>query len=63
MSATDKPENWLGRRIAFKSFAADLARRREALGDAAIMPRNSGTRRTASKKALLKAIKDAGGNW
>ena len=27
------------------------------------LPRNSGTRRTESKKALLKAIKDAGGKW
>ncbi|AJR26553.1 hypothetical protein TZ53_21235 [Sphingobium sp. YBL2] len=64
MSLTDKTENWPGRRIAFKSFAADLARRRAELGitDADI-PRNSGTRRTASKKALLKAIRDAGGNW
>lgn len=64
MSSTDKTENWPGRRIAFKSFAADLARRRAELGitDADI-PRNSGLRRTASKKALLKAIKDAGGNW
>jgi len=64
MSATDKPENWPGRRIAFKSFAANLARRRAELGITdADLPRNSGTRRTASKKALLKAIKDAGGNW
>ncbi len=26
-------------------------------------PRNAGTRRTASKRALLKAIEDAGGKW
>ena len=64
MSATDKTENWPGRRIAFKSFAVDLSRRRAELGITdADMPRNSGTHRTASKKALLKAIKDAGGNW
>lgn len=64
MPSTDKIENWPGRRIAFKSFAADLVRRRAELGITdADMPRNSGTRRTASKKALLKAIKDAGGNW
>ena len=49
--------------ISLEEFGRDLARRREALGEAAIMPRNSGLRRTASKKALLKAIKDAGGNW
>ncbi|MFC3443382.1 hypothetical protein ACFOKF_19700 [Sphingobium rhizovicinum] len=41
-----------------------IARRRAELGitDADI-PRNGGARRTESKKALLKAIKDAGGNW
>jgi hypothetical protein len=27
------------------------------------LPRNSGIRRTESKKALLKAIEDAGGKW
>jgi hypothetical protein len=48
--------------VNFREFAADLARRREALGEIN-MPRNSGKRRTASKKALLKAIKDAGGKW
>jgi hypothetical protein len=46
----------------FREFAADLARRREALGEIN-MPRNSGKRRTASKKALLKAIKYAGATW
>ena len=45
---------------SFREFAAGLARRREALGEIN-MPRNSGKRRTESKKALLKAIKDAGG--
>lgn len=50
--------------ISAKELAEKIARRRAELGitDADI-PRNSGTRRTASKKALLKAIKDAGGNW
>jgi hypothetical protein len=46
----------------FREFAADLARRREALGEIN-MPRNGGKRRTESKKALLKAIKFAGGTW
>jgi hypothetical protein len=27
------------------------------------LPRNSGKRRTASKRALLKAIEEAGGKW
>ena len=49
MSAAEKTENWPGRRIAFKSFAADLARRRAELGITdADLPRNSGARRTAS---------------
>ena len=47
-----------------EEFGRELARRLAELGltDADI-PRNSGLRRTASKKALLKAIKDAGGDW
>jgi hypothetical protein len=43
-------------------FGRDLLRRREAAGDPAL-PRNSGKRRTPSKRALLKAIDDAGGKW
>lgn len=43
-------------------FGRDLARRREAAGNPDL-PRNSGKRRTASKKALLKAIGKAGGRW
>lgn len=39
-----------------------LARRRAELGEV-VVPRNSGKRRTASKKALLKAIEAAGGKW
>jgi len=50
--------------IDLEEFGRQLARRRAELGITdADLPRNSGTRRTASKKALLKAIKDAGGNW
>ena len=50
--------------IDMAELGARIARRRAELGITdADMPRNSGTRRTASKKALLKAIKDAGGNW
>lgn len=44
------------------AFARELAGRREAVGDPAL-PRNSGKRRTASKRALLKAIGEAGGRW
>lgn len=48
--------------VKFEDFAADIARRREAAGNPDI-PRNSGKRRTFSKLELLKAIKDAGGEW
>ena len=60
MSSNDR---W-PRIISMQELAEQIARRRTELGitDADI-PRNSGLRRTASKKALLKAIKDAGGNW
>ena len=48
--------------VKFEDFAADIARRREAAGNPE-PPRNSGKRRTPSKRALLKAIEDAGGKW
>lgn len=48
--------------VKFEDFAADIARRREAAGNPEL-PRNSGKRRTASKRALLKAIEKAGGRW
>lgn len=50
--------------IDMADYGEAIARRLAELGltDADI-PRNSGLRRTASKKALLKAIKDAGGDW
>ncbi len=48
--------------VKFEDFATDIARRREAAGNPE-MPRNGGNRRTASKRALLKAIEDAGGEW
>lgn len=48
--------------VKFEDFAADIARRREAAGNPD-MPRNSGKRRTSSKRALLKAIEEAGGRW
>jgi hypothetical protein len=48
--------------IDMAEFGRDLLRRREATG-AQEVPRNSGKRRTASKRALLRAIEDAGGKW
>lgn len=50
--------------ITLDELGRQIARRRAELGIThADIPRNTGTRRTASKKALLKAIKDAGGSW
>lgn len=60
-SATDA-EGWTGPRITHAAFAARLAARRAELGEPEL-PRNEGTRRTPSKRALLKAIEDAGGKW
>ncbi|MBO9669071.1 MAG: hypothetical protein J7485_00995 [Sphingobium sp.] len=50
--------------IDMAEMGARIALRKAELGikDADI-PRNAGNRRTESKKALLKAIKDIGGNW
>lgn len=48
--------------IPLAELAADIAHRR-ALTGVADLPRNTGTRRTPSKRALLKAIEDAGGEW
>jgi hypothetical protein len=50
------------RKVKFEGFAADVARRREAAGNPDL-PRNSGKRRTASKRSLLKAIEETGGKW
>jgi hypothetical protein len=55
-------DGWTGRRIDFVAFGEALSVRAESLGNPEL-PRNSGKRRTASKKALLKAIADAGGKW
>jgi hypothetical protein len=48
---------------SLNDFGLDVMRRRAALGGEINMPRNSGTRRTESKKALLAAIEAAGGKW
>ena len=55
-------ENWTGRRVDFSAFSAALSKRRVELGNPEL-ERNSGKNRTEGKKALLKAIKDAGGEW
>jgi hypothetical protein len=48
--------------ISLEEFGRDVERRRLTAG-IVDMPRNVGNRRTASKRALLKAIEDAGGTW
>jgi hypothetical protein len=58
-SRTSKPK---AKAIPLADFAADIERRRQETGITEI-PRNSGKRRTQSKKALLKAIESAGGKW
>ncbi len=63
MSKDSKAPEGEGRRVDFAEFAAKLVRRRAELGDEIVIPRNSGKRRTASKRALLKAIKATGADW
>lgn len=48
--------------VTLEALGAAVDRRREVVGEVEV-PRNTGLRRTASKRALLKAIKDAGGKW
>lgn len=50
------------RRISMEEMSAQLAARRAELGNPEL-PRNAGKNRTPSKRALLKAIEDAGGKW
>lgn len=47
---------------SLRDFGAALERRRAALGNPEL-PRNTGTRRTPAKQALLAAIRDSGGDW
>jgi hypothetical protein len=61
-SKTESVDSWPGRRLSHPEFGRDLLRRREAAGNPTL-PRNSGKRRTPSKRALLKAIEEAGGEW
>lgn len=46
--------------VSLEAFGLEVLRRRAAAGDP-VVPRNAGGNRTASKRALLKAIEDAGG--
>lgn len=55
-------DGWTGRRVDMAEFGRRIAARKAELG-LPDPPRNAGKNRTASKQALLKAIKDAGGKW
>ena len=48
--------------IPLQAFVDEIERRRQATGITEL-PRNSGQRRTESKRALLKAIEELGGSW
>lgn len=48
--------------IPLADFVAEIERRWIAAGRPEV-PRNSGNRRTESKRVLLKAIEEAGGKW
>ena len=48
--------------IPLDEFVADIERHRIETGITEL-PRNAGNRRTESKRALLKAIEEAGGKW
>jgi hypothetical protein len=48
--------------VTLEALGRRIAERRAQLGEPEV-PRNAGTRRTPSKRALLKAIEDAGGKW
>ncbi len=48
--------------IPLDDFVRDIERRRAESG-ITDLPRNTGLRRTPSKRALLKAIEEAGGKW
>lgn len=61
-SGTEIASDWTGPRIAHTDFVARLTARRAKAGITEL-PRNTGTRRTPSKRALLEAIEDAGGKW
>jgi hypothetical protein len=55
-------DGWTGRRINFAEFGARIAARKAEL-NLPDPPRNAGKNRTPSKRALLKAIEEAGGKW
>ncbi|QIG79211.1 hypothetical protein [Stakelama tenebrarum] len=59
-SKTSKTDDWPGRRLDMAAYGRELARRRAEIeaevGQPLDVPRNSGARRTESKRALLAEI-------
>jgi hypothetical protein len=48
--------------VTLEALGQSIERRRAVVGEVDV-PRNPGTNRTPSKRALLKAIGEAGGKW
>ena len=61
-SKTSPDPSDAGRVRRLSELAAELVQRRSEVGRLDV-PHNAGNRRTASKRALLKAIEEAGGRW
>ena len=55
-------DDWPGRRVDMAEFSRRIAARKAKLG-LPDLPRNTGNNRTQSKRALLKAIRELGGDW
>lgn len=55
-------EDWESRVIRMNEFGRQIAARKAPLG-LPDPPRNAGNNRTTSKRALLKAIEELGGEW
>ncbi|MDE2405502.1 MAG: hypothetical protein KGM17_12620 [Sphingomonadales bacterium] len=62
MASKTSPDNPPEPVIHMGEFGRRIAARKAELG-LGEAPRNGGARRTESKRALLKAIEDAGGKW
>jgi hypothetical protein len=61
VSKTPSDPDWPGRTIDLLEFGRRIAARKAELG-LPDPPRDAGQNRTASKRALLKAIEEAGGS-
>ncbi len=48
--------------ISFADWSADIAKRKRE-SSIAELPRNSGSRRTQSKQALIEALERSGAKW